>query len=239
MCENFMKKSFTLAEVLITLGIIGVIASITIPILVNNIRDQQLKTAMKENYSILSQAFKQMASDNGEDISSFMINHSMGVNNITPYLKVTSSCQNGTGCPDSLKINWVLLNGSPQAYNWYPTTYTNGINTNVSISTIGLANGAVFSMSFINPNLFNYTQSCFTSVPGGGWNTDFGSKTIHIFLDVNGQKGPNQFGRDVYIFYVTPAGRVIPAGGACSTDFSASDCTNGYGFSCTAVYLTQ
>lgn len=55
---------FTLAEVLITLGIIGVIAAITIPVIVNVIQDAQYKTAYKKAYSIASQAWLQLASEN-------------------------------------------------------------------------------------------------------------------------------------------------------------------------------
>lgn len=50
-------KAFTLAEVLITLGIIGIIAAITIPTLVKNYQDAQYKSAYKKAYSALSQAF--------------------------------------------------------------------------------------------------------------------------------------------------------------------------------------
>lgn len=51
------SKAFTLAEVLITLGIIGVVAAITIPTLMNTIQDQQFKTAYKKAYSTASQAW--------------------------------------------------------------------------------------------------------------------------------------------------------------------------------------
>lgn len=48
--------AFSLAEVLITLGIIGIIAALTIPVLQKNIQDAQYKTAYKKAYSALSQA---------------------------------------------------------------------------------------------------------------------------------------------------------------------------------------
>lgn len=63
------RKAFTLAEVLITLGIIGIVAAITIPPLMNNIQDKQFKEAAKEAYSKASQAVNQMKQDNGGDIS--------------------------------------------------------------------------------------------------------------------------------------------------------------------------
>lgn len=61
-CNN--KIGFTLAEVLITLGIIGVVAAITIPILMNNIQDQQYKTAYKKAFSVASQAWISAVNDN-------------------------------------------------------------------------------------------------------------------------------------------------------------------------------
>ena len=55
---------FTLAEVLITLGIIGVVAAMTIPTLMNNIQDQQWKTAYKKAYA---SAYQALNSANGNE----------------------------------------------------------------------------------------------------------------------------------------------------------------------------
>ncbi len=63
------KFAFTLAEVLITLGIIGVVAAMTIPTLMKNTQDTELKTAWKKEYSVLSQAFLEIATDNGGDLT--------------------------------------------------------------------------------------------------------------------------------------------------------------------------
>ncbi len=61
---NLQKHyGFTLAEVLITLGIIGIVAAITIPALNNKIQDEQYKTAYKKAYSTISQAFLQASQD--------------------------------------------------------------------------------------------------------------------------------------------------------------------------------
>ncbi len=49
------KKAFTLAEVLITLGIIGVVAAITIPNLVSKCREQVVETELQKAFSIISQ----------------------------------------------------------------------------------------------------------------------------------------------------------------------------------------
>ncbi len=50
------KNAFTLAEVLITLGIIGVVAAMTMPTLLNSTQGAQYRTAYKKVLSVLSQA---------------------------------------------------------------------------------------------------------------------------------------------------------------------------------------
>ena len=56
MFKTGLKQAFTLAEVLTTLMVIGVVAAMTIPTLINSTDDQQHKVALKKGISILSQA---------------------------------------------------------------------------------------------------------------------------------------------------------------------------------------
>lgn len=60
---------FTLAEVLITLGIIGVVAALTLPALVQNNRNREMQTRLKRGYSVLSQALDMYQAENGERIT--------------------------------------------------------------------------------------------------------------------------------------------------------------------------
>ena len=53
-----MKRGFTLAEVLITLGIIGAVAAITIPNLMTHFQQEQTVTKLKKAYSVINQAYK-------------------------------------------------------------------------------------------------------------------------------------------------------------------------------------
>lgn len=63
-----MKKlfGFTLAEVLITLGIIGVVAAMTIPTLMKNYRRHLVETRVKHTYATIAQVFRQATVDYGE-----------------------------------------------------------------------------------------------------------------------------------------------------------------------------
>lgn len=57
-------RGFTLAEVLITLGIIGIVAALTIPTLMQNFQDAQYKTGYKKAFSVASQALQSCLTDN-------------------------------------------------------------------------------------------------------------------------------------------------------------------------------
>ena len=76
------KNGFTLAEVLITLGIIGVVAAMTIPTLIANTRAAQLKSRYFKSYSTITQALKLMQAD---DVSMDSVDYSASSN---PFYKV-------------------------------------------------------------------------------------------------------------------------------------------------------
>lgn len=61
-----MKKAFTLAEVLITLGIIGVVAALTMPMLIAHFEKTTTATKLKKFYSVMAQATDKAMSENGD-----------------------------------------------------------------------------------------------------------------------------------------------------------------------------
>lgn len=88
-------RAFTLAEVLITLGIIGIVAALTIPTLMNNAQDQQYKTAYKKAYSAASQAWQQ-GTTNGDIIARASwtdgATRASNFNGFKQYFKVALDC---------------------------------------------------------------------------------------------------------------------------------------------------
>ncbi len=63
-CKKSIYTAFTLAEILITLGIIGVVATMTIPTLARNIQDVQYKTAYKKAFSVATQVWLELVGEN-------------------------------------------------------------------------------------------------------------------------------------------------------------------------------
>ncbi len=101
-----MKKGFTLAEVLITLGIIGVVAALTIPALIGNYKRKQIVTQLKKVYSSMQQSIQFSQAEYG-DIRDWDWSQD-GVQFFTQYFgknfNVVKNCGIEQGCWNSTGI---------------------------------------------------------------------------------------------------------------------------------------
>ena len=95
------KKGFTLAEVLITLGIIGVVAALTLPALIQNYQKKATATSVKKAYSELNQIIERAKADYGDPSGwSYYEQDNLAQwvqTYIEPYVKVikSGSCSSG------------------------------------------------------------------------------------------------------------------------------------------------
>ena len=87
--NNIKRAAFTLAEVLITLGIIGVVAAMTIPSLMTAYKKHLVESRLKQSYSLLTQAVRLSQVDNGEPSGWDFTQGVVGYVNtyIKPYIK--------------------------------------------------------------------------------------------------------------------------------------------------------
>ena len=60
-----MKKGFTLAEVLITIGIIGVVSALTLPTLIQDTQNKELEVRLKTTFNQMNQISQRFYADNG------------------------------------------------------------------------------------------------------------------------------------------------------------------------------
>lgn len=219
-----MKRGFTLAEVLITLVIIGIIASMTIPSVINAQHDKEILAKLKKSYSTLSQVLMLSQSFNGTYTSwGLQDNSNESSQNtfdtyIAPYLNSMKRCVYTDGCWSSEKSKGFDGGNESEAR-------TSGVGGN-NVSFI-LADGTYVSMDIYGGNV----ETVF------GVTENLVYPTLTFAVDLNGDKGPNQIGRDVFMFVLTEGG-LVPAGKDNSSAKCYTGATGDYaGFDCAAKVL--
>ena len=107
-----MKKAFTLAEVLITIAVIGVVATMTIPVLVQNYQKEVYVAQLKKTVSVISQAGqKAMQERNVDDLTdSKLMNDAGAVTFLTNYFKIAKNCE--TSATPCFASSYKNLSGS-------------------------------------------------------------------------------------------------------------------------------
>lgn len=162
---KFSKRAFTLAEILVTLGIIGIVAALTIPNAVKKYQDVAYKAAYKRAYSALNQAF---LSAKNKDLF-------VEAPNTTP--RPTGFDKNFMSIMTQMKIAKTCTSGSDNAQCW---------------ST----DGEKYNSSYPSSSSYAYMD-----VSGMAWSQYWGGCS-NIFVDTNGFKKPNQWGKDRFFFLI-------------------------------------
>lgn len=184
-----IRKAFTLAELLLALTIVGVIASLTLPVLFSNIETTKLRTAWKRNYSDVAQALLMAKNDNAGDLSYYVSNTRKLYLLLSQYLNTVKVC-NAT-FPNNCFPSYVQeLNG----------TYvggSGGLSTNpFDDGSLALNNGSMISIENDAGSSSDHYNSTYFA---------------YIWLDVNGLAKPNTIGKDIFGIIVFKD-RIIPMG---------------------------
>ncbi len=144
MIRFFRYKGFTLAEILITLGIIGIIAALTIPNIVTNYQKEETVTRLKKIYTILNQAVLLSETDNGS-VENWTKNSNVQTvftKYLQPYIhNIKSVSYNPTYMPTYKRLNGTIEN------TFNPLSWSAGIVTLNDGSVLYLSPSQVDSTS--------------------------------------------------------------------------------------------
>ena len=175
--QNDKKCAFTLAEVLITLGIIGIIAAMTIPQLIKNYQAKVLETGFKKAYSNLSKAY-------------LMTQQELGVTNLRQAFATYDSDLGKYPLEDEFKrIFYKNLGAGQEAENYLIKNY----NNTQEFYTVGI--NTLHGWQYLRPLKMLPDGSSVGVAIGGG--------LIHFHVDTNGPyQGPNRLGFDIFTFGV-------------------------------------
>ena len=204
--SHFSRKrtAFTLAEVLITIGIIGIVAALTIPAIIANTQDKEYEVARKrmlqtfgEGVRLISIQGEMQSANNAED---FVENY------LKKQIKIIKTCDN-----DNLKACGIET-GTSAIKAWSDKKLTRTMPRTTSQLNSGIASGHTMknptkSYGFVMANgyavnLF-YNPNCWTRDklnPNSGYlfsNYASDYVCVNAIYDMNGLKGPNQAGKDI------------------------------------------
>ncbi len=225
--------AFTLAEVLVTLGIIGVVAAMTMPNLIAKHQEKETVTRLKKAYTIMQQLYITAVNEYGTpdnwELGNSTLQGNTNLYNIMfkdkgQYAKV---CFATPGCVyQKGKSNYKTLNGSSINSNF------DNQGGNIFINIVFTDGITIFFRTFSN--------DCSANI---GTN-NYANECARIYVDVNGKKGPNIQGKDFFQFTLAKKG-VFPLGAPDSYRLHSFEKTclnssnNDYNYGCAAWVLAN
>ncbi len=181
-CNTTKKfKAFTLAEVLITLGIIGVVAAMTIPTLIANYQKKVLTTQLQRTYALLANASKMLMAQEQVDLldKTYLANDPERF--LKEHFKIVQDCT-GNNLKKCYVEHYKDINGDVSRFAPETGGYCFGLN--------------------------NGTSLCVSRMEKYDWDATEYHAHSHVTVDVNGLAGPNQAGRDFFTFYLYSDGTI-------------------------------
>ena len=206
------KLGFTLAEVLITLGIIGVVAALTLPSLIANYKEKVLVTQAKKSYSVIMNAINRYNTDNESLGDNSVLMDASKTNleileELSKYFNGSTVCgnRNSSKCDLSYKVKLAEARNDGSGSNASFVLFSDAMILNdgsiVSLRRETTTSGGCY---------YQYTQcdkdadgNYIMKPDGNCQSTNYtSSRCGRIQVDTNGKKGPNRVGSDVFTFQI-------------------------------------
>ncbi len=199
-------KGFTMAEVLITIGIIGVVAAMTLPGLIADKRRTELYNQLQVAYSLISQALSRMNADNEYPVlpSDFNYKGRTFKKSFIKYFDSPIDCGSG-GVWTTTNSDLCMTGEQAEDGSW-------GSEGELSdaYSTFNKASKKIGS-NLLDDGQFALKNGMLILIE----NPEISPADLLISVDVNGKnknKNPNAWGHDLFTFQIVSDGRLLPMG---------------------------
>lgn len=212
--ESFWFIAFTLPEFLLTMTIIGIVASLTYTGLQRHVEEKKSAVAIQKIYNVLSQVTMYVISERDSSVNWDLEGYSFNASELAfmyykPYFKTLRVCSNDPGC--WRYPSW-FLSGYPylketEFYN-YMFTLVDGMNVIINVYP---------------PEVV---------IRDFGVNVD--RPTVVFLADINGDNPPNTIGKDIFAF-VLREDAIVPSG----VDDSYSCNVKSTGLTCTSRLIND
>ena len=207
-----IKKAFTLAEVLITLTIIGVVAAIATPALNNAVQKNKVGPTLRKFVSTIENANEHILSDTDVDTIA-------EVGDINTYAKILLRYANGEIVKNEIRSLNETISGSYKGgaltndYSGVAVTYIDsipGFEEGYSLDTYP----HLFKFKDGSSMIFDTAKLAEDSEHPISENSSYKGRAGYLLYDINGyEAGPNRLGKDIFYFVMDQNGSVLPYGG--------------------------
>jgi prepilin-type N-terminal cleavage/methylation domain-containing protein len=185
------RQAFTLAEVLITLTVIGVVAALTMPALMQNWQEKSYSTAKEVFDRRLEEATRQM--NVNEALTGYTTTETF-VDELKRYLKILQVCPSDPSSCFAPAITNSDGSETVEAKDLKNSSNLNEGNWGTKALGIGLINGYTAILS--------YNPDCpVLDIGASGAQT---TSCLSLIYDINGKAKPNKLGKDVYTLNANP-----------------------------------
>ena len=186
-----------MSEVLITLGIIGIVAALTMPSLINNATDRKYRGARQKALATIGGAIRNITVTEGignaVDAEDFVENH------LRKQIQIVKTCKNNdlSSCGIETNPNAITTLTEPKTKITMPkiigdltTGISSGEATDVTSTSYGFVMSNGYSVNlFYNPNCMNDNKDTHH------WGQD--RVCVNAIYDMNGLARPNEVGKDI------------------------------------------
>ncbi len=211
------RRAFSLAEVLITLVVIGIIVSITVNNIFVSTFKREVLSKLKKNYASFAHAILLSKFENGSINNWYDMAEKNAYNYynlfLRKYLQTGNICTDYKDCGYKNSKPWKYLNGD--VYNW---TIMEEKETRVFF--------------YLNDGTFVAVKtgslSCSKKDSNGiciGEQNAASLEAPVVIIDINGGKEPNMFGKDVFLLYLDNDTGVVPHGKTYTKSLINSNCS--------------
>ncbi len=197
--------AFTLAETLITLGIIGVVATLTLPNLMADYKNKTYVAQLQRSYNMFETAVQNLMvdSDTNNLDDTMIVSYTAGAGEfLKKYFKATKDCgKTWDGC---LAPSYNSMKGE-------------------AVPTSGF-----IGQSFYCVSLNVGSSICMTALPPDS-EPDWHNYST-VVIDVNGKKGPNKSGKDLFNFELYSDGKIGNSYTGKNEEWVNQNCANAWGY---------
>lgn len=235
-----------MAEILLSLTIIGVVAAITLPSLTGNINERTWNTQRKALFARFSQALSLMPNLNGYGTINEITDtatETFITNGLSKVMKINNICDSehleDCGIPNKI----TTLNGNTISnFNTSPNNTLLGFNSRFNISTENHSydqfdtKAAAFETANGESILTYYNPNCQSALQEINWTYVQPKMCANFVYDLNGSKGPNTVGKDIgFISALYPSDPVIVAPMPLTSDITQSQTQKNAAKECTKI----